>query len=259
MDVGQLLAHVFLGLVISYVAAIPLGPVNLAVFQTALERGKKDAFKIAIGSTIAEILYCLLAMGAMNIVFPNAKDQDRTILVMQILAVPLLLFLGIANLVSKPKDRRVDQKAENQGFLLLGLTLNISNVGVFALWTGVVSFLKAKGWIVPDMLNQWDYFLTMIFIFNVGLGTFLTHITFIYLTEYKGFNLTDRRKEYIGKIIGLFFIGLALYQAVELYIKFFILRMIMILFIRLFFQNITFISRQVRGISAFGTAGGFIR
>ena len=218
----QLLVHIFLGLTISYVVAIPLGPVNIAVFQTATERGKKDAYLISLGSAIAELFYCLLAMGALTFIFPSTTEQARTIRVMEILAVPILIFLGLQSLItiSKPKQRRETNNLISKGSLLVGLTLNLSNVQILALWTGIATYLKTQEWIVSGMDTQWDFLLTMAFIFSVSFGTFLTHATFILLTQLKGFQLTDGRKRRLDIGVGLLFIGIGVYQGIKLLIKY---------------------------------------
>lgn len=223
LSILRLLEHFLVGTVISFFVAIPLGPVNLAVIQSTVDGFKKRAYLISIGSGLAELFYCALSVGALSFLFESGTQQEHMILALHVLSVPLLLFLGLSNLIKKPEEEQEPVKKSRllHGGILLGFSLNISNPGILALWTSVSALLKSKNIVIARTTDIEGIIYMLFYIVGVGFGTVLTHLMFIRMAAHRRFSFNKARKILVSRIIGWLFVGLGVYQAITLLFKYY--------------------------------------
>ena len=83
--------YILLGILIGFVAAIPLGPVNVFVISQALKRDFLHGFLAGITAALLDILYCLVAILGIAQV---AYGLNKFVPAMKVFAALLLTFLG---------------------------------------------------------------------------------------------------------------------------------------------------------------------
>lgn len=202
------LVHLLLGTFISFFAAMPLGPVNLAIVQTALKHGRFQAILVALGSSLVELIYCLLAVWGMDILFKNQQDQEVFMMVLKLLSTPLILSLGVFNLmryVKTDEEEAEGRKATAHGGLLLGFSLNLFNPMLLPFWLMVTAYLRGQEFLGGS--------LSLLFTYSIGvmLGTFLLQLSVALIAARKHQGMTYQGKVRATRIVGWLFLGLGLY------------------------------------------------
>ena len=209
------LFHALVGVVVSFVMAMPVGPVNLAIVQGTIDRGRDFGYRIAAGSALAELFYCLLAVGLVNFLFASTAQQENTFLALQVASVPLLLTLGIASLIKETEPKN-DRSFGHKGGYFIGLSLNLANPALLLLWTAITSFLKARNIIIDDAENPIYFPSLLIYSLGVAVGTFGIQALIAYLSSRRANALNSYRRQLLTRIIGLAYIGFAAYQVYDL-------------------------------------------
>jgi threonine/homoserine/homoserine lactone efflux protein len=177
----------------------------LVILESSIRYGKKVGIQISLGSAFAELFYCLLAVWGVNELFSSTRVQNYSIFqLLQISSIPVLFWIGIANLRKKEAVFLEVNPAHNS--FLLGAFLNLMNPMLLPLWLGISSYLAARGLL--------DYRLQFLFFFAAGvaLGTFLLHFTLTIISSRKLVNLTPKNKIFFTRVIGLLFIFFGFYQ-----------------------------------------------
>lgn len=205
------LLHILVGAVAAFILALAVGPVNLAIIQGALDRGRNYALRVAVGSAVAEILYCLTAVGGVSVLFHNETAQETAVEILHVGSVPLLFGMGVANLLKKhtPDDAPpVRSKFEAQGAYLLGFMLNIANVALLIMWVSITAMLRKYGLISDEFGDMVGYSL------GVGAGTFAMQGGIAVISARRVFTMNRYRRKLLSRIIGAGFIAAGAYQLV---------------------------------------------
>jgi threonine/homoserine/homoserine lactone efflux protein len=214
--------HFGLGLVVSYVLALPIGPVNVAVIQLVLKKGFASARSFSLGSATAETVYALLAVVGLKVLVGSAEGESQVYFWIRLLSIPLLLAMAFSTF------RRMGEEPANttensetipesirrfrlQGFSL-GFLLNGLNPALLPLWMGVCAFLQAKG-----LLHK-AFSTSVYFVLGTALGTFLLHQTVALLAARFQSALNRKFRQRVDVVLALFFLGFGLFSAWELYV-----------------------------------------
>jgi len=210
-----IIGNLFLGIVVAFIASLPLGPVNLAVVQAALNRGRKAAYRVATGASLSEMLYCAMAVLGASLIFSTEASKESFLLWLKFLSLPLLLLLGSHDLTKDiPRPRMHLPEAlrpkKRQSGLWLGLSLNLLNPVLLPFWLAISSYLAAH-----DALEE-SFLGLLVYVLGVGLGTFGIMTVFTQLAVRRRQNLSFRTRVYISRGIGFVFLGFALWQLFDL-------------------------------------------
>lgn len=130
---GLLLGGVILGLSI----AAPIGPVNVAMIQRGLSQGFAGAFLLGLGSTVADLIYILLAYAGAD---PLSRFAWARILLFAAGAV-VMGWLGWGALraaFAAPAAGPVE-KQEGRSAFVSGFLITIVNPMTIAFWLGILS------------------------------------------------------------------------------------------------------------------------
>jgi threonine/homoserine/homoserine lactone efflux protein len=216
--------HLLLGIFISFFASFSLGPVNLAVLQSALHGHRARALAIAVGASLIDFFFCLIAVGGVHFIIELAhlKLPDWFPLVIRWGSIPLLVVMGIYTLRKRVKDDphdraevvRAGKQVRSRGIpggFFLGMTLNGVNPLLIPFWLGLTSFLRGHQWLSDDDLQALFFFAV-----GAGGGCFLLLFVLALLSKWGKRLLTLRARQRINRGIGIFYLGLAgyiLYQA----------------------------------------------
>ncbi|MBC8753147.1 LysE family transporter [Kordia sp. YSTF-M3] len=195
----EFLIYFAVGVLVTFVGAIPLGTVNISVINTTLRVDARNAMKIALTAGIAEIIISFYALHC-SMVVGEFIDMNQWIQVM----IAILLFLIGAFLFFKKKKEAQEKKFKMSKYIT-GFFLGLLNPTVLVYWIFMITYLNKNAFQL-DMNTS----LKILFVFFAGvyLGKLLT------LYAYSKFSILIKNKvqniaAIINKVIGvlLFVIG----------------------------------------------------
>jgi threonine/homoserine/homoserine lactone efflux protein len=136
--------YILLGILIGFVAAIPLGPVNVFVISQALKRDFLHGFMAGITAAVLDTLYCLVAILGIAQV---AYGLNKFLPVMKVFAALLLTFLGYRLYVQSKTYHETKPSNKMTSFsphAMLGvLLLYITNPSLYIFWLGTAGFVTS--------------------------------------------------------------------------------------------------------------------
>lgn len=195
----EFLIYFAVGILVTFVGAIPLGTVNISVINTTLKADARNAMKIAFAAGIAEIIISFYALHC-SVVVSSFIDMNQWIQIM----IAIILFL-IGGILFFKKQKEAREKKFKTSKYLTGLFLGLLNPPVLVYWLFMISYLNQNNF----QLNM-NSSLTILFVFFSGvyLGKLVT------LYGYSRFSILIKNKvqniaAMINKVIGvlLFVIG----------------------------------------------------
>jgi threonine/homoserine/homoserine lactone efflux protein len=187
------------GLIISFIASLPAGPVNLSIVHATLIHGRRSGLHIALGALIIETIYAALAVFGVHLIFSDEIFLKRVSLV----SIPVLIILGLVSLFKKDFLKRYETRNGKNDFFT-GVSLTLSNPMILLFWITVSAFLQANEWMNQDLLNN------LAFIGGVSLGVFLLFYFLILITSRQNKKVTPRFKRNMNVILGWVFVGLGI-------------------------------------------------
>ncbi len=186
-----------------FVAAIPLGPINIYVVSNTL---KRDFFHGAMGGVTAavlDIVFCLFfLLGIVRVV----DIIQRYALILKILAALLLTAIGIRLVLQSrafteeswpERPTKISARPAVAVFLLY-----ISNPALYGFWLGAASMATTHGW-VKSTSEAW------LFSLAVGLGSVLWYLLLVSYVSRHHHQIRPRtfRKILIGLAVILLLFG----------------------------------------------------
>lgn len=199
----------------SFIISIPIGGVNMAVFQATLNHSRRAGYMIGFGAILAEGIYCAVPMFGLTPVLERLGIMS----ILYFLFIPVLLFMGIYTIYKStrpPKsDPETDVKAHHRtmwGYFVYGFFLCASNPMTFVFWIQTVVFLRTEG-IVDDSWHQ-----ILAWFMGVPVGTWLLYFGFVLLAGFTRRKMNEVWKARLNIIIGVIFIALAVYISVGYFV-----------------------------------------
>lgn len=204
----QALLYFLLATVISYLASVQLGPVNLRVIQCTVQFNKAYALRVGLGGCVPELFYTALAFFITELISPEQFEKAW----MHFITLPVFLFLAITNLRKKHTPAKIsDTPASHRKGFWEGFVLASLNPQLITFWLLIIAFLKTK-----NLLVDITWIEKSAFIIGSAVGAFLLQLSFILVAgRYKEWILKKAGKSF-NKIIGGLFLLLALADAVKL-------------------------------------------
>lgn len=204
----QATLYLLIAAVISYVASLQLGPVNLRVIQCTVEKNRTYALLVGIGGSLPEILYAGFAFFLTELLTPEQFHSNW----MHVITIPVFLGLAIFNFQSKKKQQAIEgEEVSNHKGFWEGFVLALLNPQLITFWLIVIAYLKTKNYLLDATFLD-----KSMFILGSAAGAFVLQLTFIALaTRYKDWIL-KKTGAYFDKMIGSLFLLLALADTIKL-------------------------------------------
>jgi threonine/homoserine/homoserine lactone efflux protein len=148
------------GLVCGFVVSVPVGPVNLTVINTALQRGFLPAFLAGLGAICAELIYAALMLAGHS----TLLDNPQVVFGLRIFAVLVITGVGWRSLFITPEQieaksaaqiEKADARWHHPKSFLLGFVLTLSNLVLLLLWATLAAVLFAHDWVRPTGGSRW--------------------------------------------------------------------------------------------------------
>ncbi len=192
------------GFIISFIASLPTGPVNMAIVHGTLLYGKRSGLLIAAGAMVVEVFYCTVSIFGMNIIF----GYEALLRQLSLISIPILLIMGLVSMFKKDFLKRDYKPGSGNGFVT-GSTLTLANPMILFFWITVTAFLQSNEWMQDRFMDQ------AMFVLGVASGLFLLFYTLIRITYGQNKKVTPRFKRNMNVILGWVFIGLALMMLIK--------------------------------------------
>jgi len=162
-----------------FLLCIPIGPVNLEIFHTALKKQHIHALFIAIGGAIGDGIWAMLALIGVSPFLKNIVMQGIFLTVTAIITLILgILTLKDAKYIERKEERLVRTISRKRWALLKGLTLVLINPLGIVSWMIIIQFLFKFNIIIPFEFNYQAFFFLMVFsgaVCYFSLIIFITH------------------------------------------------------------------------------------
>jgi len=211
------LIHAMVGILVGIGMSLPVGPVNLAIVQGTVDKGRDFGFRIAAGSALAELFYCLLSVGLVNVLFESDTQRENTFFILHLVSIPLLLTLGTASLLKNKETASEVRQTRNRGGYLIGLSLNLANPALLLLWTAITSFLKSHKLIIEDPASTSYFPALLTYTMGVAAGTFGIQALIAHISSKRASALNEVRRRLLNRAVGIGFILFGAYQIYELF------------------------------------------
>lgn len=202
------MAYVFtfiLAIVVSFIASIPIGAVNMAIVKATLDHGARAGYMIGLGAILAEAVYCAVPLFGLTYFLEDKGVYE----VMYLIFIPVMLFLGVYTIITRKNVLKETETApkgyKTSNNILYGLLLCGSNPMTMIFWTQITVFLKEQGILHQEPANL------VTFLTGVPVGTFALYSIFVVVTNKTKSRMSPQFRVKINMIIGVIFIVLAGY------------------------------------------------
>lgn len=191
------------GAILAFLGFMPPGNINLQVIQMAASHRKRELASFIGGAAIVEFIYCFMVIKSMEWI----TRHEIVIKILNWAIIPT--FIGLAIYMFLKKEEHPKGKPMVAMSMMKGFLMNLTNPVQIPFWLIWGLYMLNNGWIDRETKS--------IVIFSLGsmLGAFLGLGVFAY-TGHKLFQKIDLNQKWLNRIIGMVFIGLAVYQLVRL-------------------------------------------
>ena len=203
MDIVHTLIHYFIGLIVSFIGTIPIGPINLTVVSTTLKKGLPAAIQVSIAAAMVEILQSFLAVycGMMIIesleLYPIFKLSIFTLFI-----IAGAIFLYKSNQPTSSPPKRFSVKISN---FSRGLVVGLLNPQAIPFWVFFLAYMKMTNWI------DYEFYHILSLLVGVFTGKFLALYCYGLLSMAVSKRITDITS-LMNKVLGSVLIGIGLLQ-----------------------------------------------
>ncbi|POY38000.1 hypothetical protein C3K47_05605 [Solitalea longa] len=194
--------------VASFIGSLQLGPVNLTVIQTSVNKDFRAAFWVSIGGCLPEILYAAIAVAGTSLIDPKSSFFFYAGFFM----VPLLLGLGIFKIIKykEPENTKPQEYPSTLfGDFMKGFTLSIVNPLLLPFWSTVLIYNTSIN--VFSLDNKMD---KCLFVIGAAVGALGLLLLFAGIAHWKKERINKMVNGNINKAIGWVFVILGLVQLV---------------------------------------------
>ena len=200
------------GLLISFLGALPLGILNITVFDISATQSIENALLFAFAAIFIELVYVRLTLWGSN----KIVLEGKWVYIVFSLAITLLLYLGISSLLTATQvgELSLTKSAlpKITSPILLGLLLSALNPLQIPFWFTWNKVLESKEILEHKTISFISY------MFGIGAGTLIGMLIFIYA----GKLIVDSYSKYAqwsNFLLGLLYVGFSFYLLFLLYRK----------------------------------------
>ena len=199
------------GFALGFLGSMPLaGPVAILVFRAAVEGKFRQGMGIAMGASIAEAIYCLMAVLGLSKLFETYSNLEGY---SKIAGAIICLVLGIVFVMSKNIEPGLEAAVKHPGNrkrkgFLMGFSISALNPVLILSWSAGVAMLYS-------ILGVFTMVERALFPLFVGLGIFTWFATSLWLFRRYRHNLLPGAMNILIKCSGCIMLALSLYMSVK--------------------------------------------
>ena len=192
---------------ISFVLCIPLGPVNLEVFHTALKKHYPQAIAIAVGGAFGDAVWATVAFFGVSPFTHSPRMEALFLLGTAVVTFALGVFaLKDSKFIEKKEEKVVTRIRRKRWAFLKGLTMVLVNPLGIASWMICLQFLRKTGTYIPMELRY-----EILFYVVVTMGAACYFLLIIFITNKMKHVFNPQRIRKITRGLGFLLVGLSIY------------------------------------------------
>ncbi len=206
----DILVYFLFGAFLGIVTGIPIGPVNVAVINSAYRHNLRRAIGVGLGGAMADTAYALLGILLMGHLLASTPWLSPILFFVSGLA---LIGYGVITVrapsidpIASPGQRKSTNNEHLIAGVILGVTLIVLNPAALVTWVVIVGSLP-----IMTEASHWEGTLAGI---GVGSGSFLWFSFVAFLAD-RGKRLLGNKAIWITRIIGVGLIGYGGYLLVR--------------------------------------------
>ena len=201
---------------ISFFLCVPIGPVNLQVFQSAIKKQYGPALSVALGAAVGDAVWATAAFFGITPFLQNGYNFSIEGIFLLVTAV-ITFVLGLLSLkdarfleriekIEKREEAIAERIKRKRWAFLQGLGMVLINPLGIASWMIALSFLKKLRIYIPLTLNYEIFFMVVVI-----LGAFSYFILIIFITNKMKSLCTPQNTRRVIRVLGYVLIGFSLY------------------------------------------------
>ncbi len=196
-----------LGLMIGFIAAIPLGPVNVVVISQTLKRDFLHGFLAGLTAALLDFGYCLVALvGFFQIKF---SVGSKALSVLKLLAGLILLYISY-RLFRTARTFTVNRNsakglASTHRPIVSVIALYVSNPTIYAFWFAIVGTVTAHN------LVRHDGWRAVVFAAACGAGSIIWYLTLVRYLSRRQSRIRTESVQKIFTVMAVILIGFAVF------------------------------------------------
>jgi L-lysine exporter family protein LysE/ArgO len=207
---------ILIGLVFGFVAAIPLGPVNVFVISQTIKRDFFHGFMGGITAAVLDTSYCLVALLGISQVTFNL-DRYLGLPIMKVIAAAILIVLGIRMVQQSKtfKEALPDKKPPSfSPRPILGVVLlYVTNPALYAFWIVVAGTVTSHYWVSDTGTSP------VLFALSVGIGGLAWYFILTYYVAKYHHQFKAKTFRIIFLILAFVIFAIAAYTLLTLFLK----------------------------------------
>ena len=207
-----MLIALFTGLIVGFLMCIPVGPINVWVVNTFIERDFKSAFSIALGGSLMDFIYFMVILSGLSLF----NFSTHTILVLKIVGVLFLFLFGLKSVLTKNQNFKLDDHVKKKapkvaGYFFLGVLIYSSNPTLVATMSGLAAVIKS--W------KLFENILSNYFALSLGLACGSAFWFYLLLRIVKKYQNKIPEKFFLNfsRVCGILIILFSIYMAFNVY------------------------------------------
>lgn len=198
---------------LSFFLCVPIGPVNLEVFQNAVKKHYGPALSLALGAAMGDAIWATAAFFGITPFLRNGYNFNIEGVFLLITAL-ITFVLGVVSLKDARFLARIEKKEEalaarikrKRWAFLQGLGMVLINPLGIASWMIALAFLKKLKIYIPLTLNFEIFFMIV-----VVLGAFSYFILIIFITNRMKSLCVPHNTRKVIRVLGYVLIAFSLY------------------------------------------------
>lgn len=207
--------YLLVGIILGFIAAIPLGPVNAFVISQSMKRNFMHGFVAGITAAILDFTYCLVALLGLALISDNITRYQVP---MKIIAGVIMLLVAwrLYRYSKRPVPSREEKAATSFtprpifGVILL----YVSNPALYFFWIWAAGWAASHGWILNYPAAPY------LFALSCGLGGFIWYTVMAYYVAKYHHQFSPKVFQRIFFILAVALAGFALYTFAGIFLDF---------------------------------------
>jgi len=205
----------FLGILLGFVAAVPLGPVNAVVISQAMKRDFFHGFIAGIAAAVLDFLFCLAALFGFALITDNIVKYEVPL---KIIAGLIMLLIGWRLYATSkkpvvPKEKKLPTSFTPKPIFQV-ILLYVSNPALYFFWISAAGWASSHGWILNYALAPY------LFALSCGTGGFIWYTTVAYYVSHYHHLFKPRTFQRIFLILAVVLTGFAVYTFASIFVDF---------------------------------------
>jgi threonine/homoserine/homoserine lactone efflux protein len=201
--------HLFLGLVAGILVTIPLGPVNLLVVNTMIDKNFRAAMVLASAASIMELLKPLLALYFSWLITRHIESN----MYIQLTVVLAFVLIGLYFMLKKNTSHETENNRREMPEFIKGVLISFLNIPALPFWIFIVAYCEST--------VGFDFSISTVGLFLAGVfsGRYGTLWMYARLSQY----VSERSSVielWLDRVIAALFLVLALIQSLRILVHY---------------------------------------